>query len=559
MKQFELSLTPHGAQATGGGLEGAARVSREMLSWQPRIISPSDAVAYDKPMADLRAADSMNNQGMVRGAVETHKDSIVGSQYRLNARPNLRAAGLKEDDAWEDEFQESIEGRFNMLGASTENWFDASRVNTFTSLIRMTVAQSFGFGEALATAEWIPTPDRPFATAIQMIHPARLSNPYGGADTANLKSGQELNKYGEAEYFNIRSTHPGDRTALLDNWKWKRVPARLPWGRRQVLYLFDQEMPGQPRGISTIVASLKDMHMSKRFREVVLQNAVINASYAASIESELPKEMIFQQMGGVNQTNGFVSMMDAYMQMIDSYMGSAGNIKVDQSTIPVLMPGTSLKLTPIGTPGGVGTDFETSMLRHIAASLGLSYEEFSRDWTKTNYSSARAGMSQTEKYMKARKKIYADSMASMIYRLWLEEEISRGNVPLPRGFTRRTWYENPTAQEALASATWIGSGRGQIDELKETQAAALRINKSLSTEENEAAKLGEDWRDVQRQRLREEKAKQAAGLPNLLDEVAAQRAKTKAANSPKAKKADTDAQGTIEKPAKAEHVEGLEA
>lgn len=554
MNQFQLTLTPGGPQeqAMGGGLEGASRFSRELMNWQPRIVSPSDVIAQDKDLADLRAGDAMQNQGMVRGAVETHKDSIVGSQYRLNARPNMRALGRKDDIGWSNEFQEAIEGRFNMLGASTECWFDAARINSFTGLIRMTIAQAFGHGEALGTAEWMEPAGRPFQTAIQMIHPTRLSNPDHTADTANLKSGQVLNKYGETEWYWIRGCHPGDSSQLLQDWQWKKVAARKPWGRRQVLHVFDQETPGQPRGISTIVASLKDMHMSKRFREVTLQNAVINASYAAAIESELPKEMIFQQMGGMNQTQGFTSMMDTYMQMISSFMGGAKNVRVDGSTIPVLMPGTKLNLTPIGTPGGVGTDFEVSMLRHIAAALGLSYEEFSRDWTKTNYSSARAGMSQTEKHMKARKKTFADCMASMIYRLWLEEEVDKGNVPLPSGINRRSWYNDPTVQEALSAATWIGSGRGQIDELKETQAAALRVNKNFSTDEAEAAKLGEDWREIYTQRAREEEVKRSLGLPNLIDDLAAQRAGVKAATQ-----ADRpDQQTGNEKPAKAEHFEG---
>ena len=100
MDQFQLSLAPGKNEdyAMGGGLEGASRMSRELLSWQPRIISPADMISQDKELADLRAADAMNNQGMVRGAVETHKDSIVGSQYRLNARPNLRALGRKDDE-----------------------------------------------------------------------------------------------------------------------------------------------------------------------------------------------------------------------------------------------------------------------------------------------------------------------------------------------------------------------------------------------------------------------------------------------------------------------------
>ena len=54
-----------------------------------------------------------------------------------------------------------------------------------------------------------------------------------------------------------------------------------------------------------------------------------------------------------------------------------------------LFPGTKLNMTPMGTPGGVGTSFEASLHRNIAAALGVSYEEYSRDYSQTNYSSAR--------------------------------------------------------------------------------------------------------------------------------------------------------------------------
>jgi len=47
------------------------------------------------------------------------------------------------------------------------------------------------------------------------------------------------------------------------------------------------------------------------------------------------------------------------------------------------------------------------------------------------------------------------------------------------------------------------SRRGQIDELKETQAALLRIKGGLSTFESEIAKQGGDWRKIFRQRARE--------------------------------------------------------
>ena len=48
--------------------------------------------------------------------------------------------------------------------------------------------------------------------------------------------------------------------------------------------------------------------------------------------------------------------------------------------------------------------------------------------------------------------------------------------------------------------------------MKETQAAVLRVTSGLSTREIECAKLGNDYREIFEQLLREKKAADAAGL-----------------------------------------------
>jgi capsid protein len=111
-------------------------------------------------------------------------------------------------------------------------------------------------------------------------------------------------------------------------------------------------------------------------------------------------------------------------------------------------------------------------------------------------------MGEVFKFMQGRKKSVADRMATSIYILWLEEEINAGNIPLPKGMGSEIFYD-PVKREALCSCEWIGASRGQIDELKETQAAVMRINSGLSTYEKECARLGEDFRKIFRQRSRE--------------------------------------------------------
>ena len=492
--------------SVGGGLVGAERNSRELFRWSPAIISPDNQINPVKDMADARARDSVQNDGYALGALYTHRDSIVGGQFRLNAQPDFETLGA--DEAWSEEFQRVVEARFNLMADSASNWLDASGANNFTGLIRLGVGGFLLTGEILATAEWIKGRGRPCSTAIQMISPSRLSNPDGVSDDRFLRRGVKRDFYGRAVGYHIRSAHPGD---VFDEryLEWRYVPAMKSWGRLQVLHIIEQLQPDQTRGVADMVSVLKEMRMTKKFQDVVLQNAVVNATYAAAVESELPREVVFSQMGAGQ--SGFGEILGTYMNALSQYVGASDNISIDGVKMPHLFPGTKLSLKPMGTPGGVGTDFEESLLRHIAAALGLSYEQFSRDYSKTNYSSARASMTETWKFMQSRKKIVADRFASMIYALWLEEEINAGNIPLPRGKGPDSFYD-PIFREAYTACDWIGASRGQIDEMKETQAAILRIKSGLSTYEKECARLGDDFRRIFRQRARENKLMGELGL-----------------------------------------------
>lgn len=499
LKKAIAEVLPAGEkQMFGGGMEGAERNTRELATWVPRIESPNQAISRVKTLADARGQEIIQADGYAMGTVAIHRDSIVGSQYRLNAKPVAKVLGVS--DSWARGWQQEVEARFNLVAESPNNYFDASGVNTLTGLVRLAVGGFLMTGELLATAEWIRKSNRPFKTAVQMVAPIRLSNPNGLCDSDTLKSGVLVDAYGAPLGYHFRKSFPGD-SYMKDDWEWVYVPAEKPWGRKQVIHIFEPLLPGQVRGVSEMVSVLKQMKMTKNFQEIVLQNAVVNASYAAAIESELPSEMIWQQMG-LGQA-AFGDMLKTFMMGMMDYARGSKNIQLDGVKIPHLFPGTKLKMQPMGTPGGVGTDYEQSLLRNIAASLGMSYEQFSRDYTQTNYSSARASMGETWKFMNSRKKMLADRFASHIYALWMEEEIAAGNISLPPGKTR-DWFYEPLVKDALTKAEWIGASRGQIDELKETNAAIARIKNGLSTYEIEIARLGGDWRDVFAQRAEEE-------------------------------------------------------
>lgn len=494
-----IGVPASGGELAMGAYEAASRTSNELALWHAPLQSADMEIIPDKQVMDTRTRDMLRNDAYVRHGAVVYKDSVVGEHFMLNSKPEFKILGL--DEVWAEEFQEEVEIKFNLAAESLSNYFDASSMNTLTGLTRLAVGIYAAGGEVLAIAQWLRESGRPFNTAIQMIDLDRLSNPNGEMDTPRLRGGVQRNQYGAPTGVHIRTAHPTDWTDT-DNFRWQFVPMTKPWGRQQVIYLMDQWRPDQTRAVSGMVAALKEMKMTRKFRDIVLQSAVLNATYAASIESELPTDVVLQQIGGTDAA-AVTKYAASYLGAIAQYTRNSRALQIDGVKIPHFYPGTKMKLQNAGTPGGLGSDFEQSMLRYIAASLGISYEQLSKDYTQANYSNIRAANAETDKRMRVVKKHVADRFAGTIYRLWLEEQLNKGMIEsMPRNAPN--WYEGLN-KDAYSACDWIGASRGQIEELKETQAAVLRVNNGISTREMELARMGQDYRKVFRQLSREKK------------------------------------------------------
>ena len=383
---------------------------------------------------------------------------------------------------------------------------DASRRQTLTGLTRLAVITYLLFGECLATSEWMRDPNAYYKTAFQMISPERLSDPLTKhIGNARVKGGVKLSASGAPIGYYIQRPKLSSFFDWYRTHQWVYVKAKTPIGRPQVIHIVDQHRPGQTRGISELVSTLKELKILRSFRDVTLQSAAVQASFAATIQSELPDWQVYEQLGsgGEGVADGVLDYSAKFMWGLNNYLKNSRHMTVNGGKIPHLLPGTKLNVMPLSTSNsGLGEGFEQSLIRYLAASLGVSYEELSRDYSETNYSSARAGMLNTFKTMQTKKEACAARFASAHFRNWFEEAVNKGDITTMNYSRVPNMYEGLN-MEAYTNCKWIGTGRGQIDEFKETQAAELRIRAGLSTYEQECARLGFDWRDVFKQTARE--------------------------------------------------------
>ena len=506
------------SKVMGGAHEAASRISRELSTWAPAARSADGDILHEKSITDARSIDIHRNDAFAAAGAALHKDNVVGAQFRLNLKPNLRVLG--QDEQWGFEFAEEVEALFEAWAESHRNWVDAARRNTFTAMIRLAVGVYLHSGEVLVTSEWLNrgrNRSRPYYTAFQMIELARLCNPMDQSfNQDRVRGGIEFDAHGAPLAYYIRRSGLGERLMGYDAYKWSRIRLENSFGRPQVLHVMEQQRPAQSRGMSQLVAALKEMRTTKRFRDLTLQKAALNASFLATIESEFATSQVFEALGarsaeGIQEQ--FQKYGQGYLSAVLEYAGSSDAMQLDGVRIPHLFPGTKLNFDTAKTPDGVGEDFEAAMIRYIAACLDVSYEELSRDYRRSSYSSARAGMMNTWKAAQSRKSMVVDRVANFILRNWFEEALSKNRFSTMAGNSLPNFYEN---EEAYLRSTWIGGIRGQIDEEKETKAAVLRIRAGLSTWEDELARHGKDYREVFAQRAREERLLADLGI-NLVE------------------------------------------
>lgn len=475
--------------------------NHDMLSWNPSVRSADAELLPDMKGMVGRAHDMHRNMPLASGAAQIHVDNIIGSGLRLSAKPDYKALGLTVE--WAAEWSRITEAKFRAFADDPACYVDAGRRLNFGAMQVLAQQQLLGPGEILGTAEWLPDRGCQYATAIQMVDPARLCNPNGQMDTATLRAGVELDRHGAAHHYHFRSALQSDmRFAGSETYSWNRVARETSWGRQQVIHLYEQKRPGQSRGVTGLATVIANSFKLDQLQNVTMDAAVLNAMYAAVLKTDMNYAQAAETLGADEIPSYLTSMVGAGKE----FYGDRG-VRVNGKQVTRLMPGDELDFNSVNQPGPNFAQFEKSFLRNLAAGWNLTYEQLARDYTQTNYSGARAGLMEAWKFFSARRDLYGARFASMVYSLWLEEAIDKGEVELPAGAP--DFYD---AKAAYSRSKWIGPGKGEIDPLKETKAKREKMEAMTLTYEDACAEDGKDWEENLEQIAREKNRMVQLGL-----------------------------------------------
>lgn len=482
--------------------QGADQFSQELASWWPASGSADRDVLSEQRLIVDRIRDLERNNGWVSGALSRELDQVIGYNFRPEPRPDHRALGIGLDDA--AQLGDAFEQEWTLWANDPQRFCDATRHDNWHGLAGQMFRHRARDGECLAVLLWRPRGGR-FNTCLRVIDPDRLSNPLGRPDDEFLRAGVVLDGDGAATGYHIQRGHPRDVGITTAGLEWDFVARETKWGRPLAIHDFDRRRADQHRGQSDLAAMVKTMKMAESYQGAELQTAVLNALLAAFIESPFDHEFLMEMLGESEGEKSFEKYQGRRSDFHDKRGISMGGVK-----IPALFPGEKIGFFNPTRPSAQMEGFLNVMLRNMAAARPVhTAETVSLDYSRVNYSSARAAMLVAARSVLRERLSFGVRTGNLVYHAVIEEAVMSGRVQLPDGAP-----DFHTNIGAYLACDWMGPAQGWVDPVKEAEGSRLRIEAGLSTLADECAAQGKDWRDVLDQQSRERVRRRALGLPD---------------------------------------------
>lgn len=470
------------AQATA--FTGAGYGHQSTKFWAPVLASADADLLLERNELVARARDLTRNDGAAAAAVLHSADLMVGHRWVLAAKPDYRALGVARDVA--RELGRAMEREFYTWTHDPRKHCDRRRRQTFPGLLTLMAKQWSGpEGEGLAVLGFRDELKRlelgaRYATCLEVIDPDRLSNPMGQVDSDTMRGGIELDEDGAPIAAHIRLAHQIEAGFSTKQYEWERVPWENLGGRPIVLHVFDHDRAGQNRGLTRFAPILISLRQLAQITEAEAANTLINALFGAFIKTGFDPKSIAEALS-TDELNPW-DLRAAFYEKAP--------LMLNGIRMPVLSPGDEVQLNTSSRTTQPFIEFRAAFLSIVASMTGISYEQLSRDFSRTNYSSARAALNEVWRTVGGRRAQLGQNVADQVYFAVMQEAFDRGYLVEPVGAPP---FEE--APGAYCAATWIGPALGSVDPVKDRQAAQIGIEMGLTTLEQEAASEGTDYED----------------------------------------------------------------
>jgi len=411
----------------------------------------------------------------------------VGTGLKLKSRIDRRILQLDEEAA--DEWESMAEAECRMWAESTN--CDVTGIQNFCGIQDLAFRSTLENGDTFVLTPSKPDRRRPYPLQLQLIEADRVCNKDNLQDSDVLAGGILKDANGRPEEYHVLKGHPGNIWKKQNEWIAVRAYGAGS-GRKNVLHLYRKLRIGQSRGVPDLAPVIETLKQLGRYTDAEVDASVIAAFFTVFVKSEYQGGLY--PMQPTTETGGKATDKD---------------YKMAPGAILDLLPNEDISTANPGRPNQTFDQFVLAISRQIGVALELPFEILVKHFT-ASYSAAQAALLEAWRFYMGRRKWLEDVLCKPVYELWMTEAVALGRIAAP-GFLSG----DPLIRMAYLGSEWTGPSKGQIDQLKEVNAAKERLALTLTTHSEETSALtGGDWEQKFSQRAREEQMKRDAGLGN---------------------------------------------
>jgi len=420
----------------------ASHTGRLFNDWQTLNSSPDGELENNLKLMRDRARDLARNNGIITRYLQLMKEGVVGNQgFRLKVK------GRDADGSLDGFANDLIEYKWYQFSESPE----VSETYTMNDLYEAIVVGILRDGEVLV--QKIKTRE---GLKLKFIEPDFLDSRLNKdiSDTRQIRMGVEIDRRTlEPLGYWLKNNPYQDALPDQQLQRSQRINAE------DMMHIYQPERFGQTRGYPKIASVMTSIKWLNDYRLSELVASKVGAS----------------KMGFITSPSG-----DGYAE---SYGGNEylPQMNFEPGTFDQLPDGYDIKFFDPQHPTSQMPDYDKAMLRTIASGLGVSYASLSGDLTQTSFSSARVGLISERDSFKQMQSFIVHHFAIPLYREWLLQAITVGDVTLP--ITKYDKFANPT---------FTSRAYESVDPLKQAQANILNVNQGLATMQDVLAQQGKD-------------------------------------------------------------------
>jgi lambda family phage portal protein len=403
------------------------------------------------PKLRERARDLARNNEYARKYFSLLRNNVVGDsgfQLQVKALDSVGNLDQSGNDAVERSFKAWAK-RGNCTVDGKMSWVDAQKL-AIESIARdgevfIVKHRSSKFKDSFAL-EFIE-PDQVDHTLNKKLD--------GGRE---IRMGVELDEFRRPSAYYVLTRHPGDNEyALTLAEKYRRIPAD------KMIHAYMHQRAGQTRGEPWLSSAIDSLKQLGALREASVINARIGAS----------KMGFFTSPAG----DGFTA---------DEMDGDVPIMSVEPGTFHQLPQGVDFKAFDPDYPTSEFDSFHKSVLKGIAAGMGVSYSALSNDLESTSYSSIRQGALEERDNYRNMQNFLIEQVIMPIYEAWLSSSMEMNTFGIP--FRQ---YER-----FLGASNFRGRSWSWVDPAKEMNAAITGLKAGVLSLSDVAAQYGKDVEDL---------------------------------------------------------------